>query len=598
MPKSNITIVGAGAVGLEFAARIVHTGAANVTVVAKEGSERLNAVQNNGATVIAHSADVDETGTKKDIRVPAGGISTVSDVAQILAPQDYIIIAVKGQDITKDFVAATITPLLEKNPKLAIVMAQNGIPVWFNQKTELEGKPFQSIDPDGEIAESLHGKHVIGMVLRRITNYMDEPGVVTNATRPPREEDKKLIIGTPDGRESNRLKRLNRILNAAGISTEITPAIRETLVYKLMLNIGGCVAAVAGESLDITFNNEIGVKVVTHAINEAKNTIKKRYGIELPEAGRFIEVMSSLTGYEPSIFKDIIDGKPTERQPILNTVADMRFWVGGGASPVLTALSETIEELERQTKELYSPDERRMFVKDRSVSNFTNIMNIIDNPDIPLGTRMPTTSSVGKDVFALHPETNPSPLTPEDEYFYAMYLMKKGVQPPLSAVAKPIPISGSKMMRSSSPTGSVSSSSSSDSESGIKVGSYESKSSVSSYGSYDVTPESAMSISIQDGWKRYKPSVTIDSRGRICIWFGEVRGGEKLLEIRCLQDAIVSSINPLLPTTASVGSPFRHHTSYLSFKTSNAENILKEWYATQFPGKGELEITAEAGRAK
>src|SRR5215510_11911131 len=94
----------------------------------------------------------------------SGKVGTFSIVASddpaVLGPQDYVIVAVKAQNLTE--VAKGIGPLL--GPDTSIVTAMNGVPWWFFDCIKFgAGKHrLESLDPDGGIARAMPTQRIVG----------------------------------------------------------------------------------------------------------------------------------------------------------------------------------------------------------------------------------------------------------------------------------------------------------------------------------------------------------------------------------------------------------------------------------------------------
>ena len=132
-----ICIYGAGAVGGLIAGRLAQAGH-DLSVVAR--GAHLTAILKNGLRIEAE-------GKQTAIRLRA------NNDPDKLGPQDYVIVAVKGQSLPE--VAAGIAPLLGENT--SIVTAMNGVPWWFLQAGApgTSAQRLASIDPDGHIEAAI-----------------------------------------------------------------------------------------------------------------------------------------------------------------------------------------------------------------------------------------------------------------------------------------------------------------------------------------------------------------------------------------------------------------------------------------------------------
>src|SRR5712671_2260226 len=130
-----ICIYGAGAVGGLIAGWLARSGR-NVSVVAR--GAHLDAIRRDGLRIRDRA-----TGATESFRIEAD-----SDAAK-LGPQDYVIVAVKGQSLTG--VSENISFLCSE--KTTVVTAMNGVPWWFFDRLPFAaGKQrLESLDPGGKL---------------------------------------------------------------------------------------------------------------------------------------------------------------------------------------------------------------------------------------------------------------------------------------------------------------------------------------------------------------------------------------------------------------------------------------------------------------
>ena len=113
---TKICIYGAGAIGGYMAAALTEAGA-DVSLIAR--GPHLAAIKQNGLTLL-------KNGEAKTYQL------TASDNSADLGPQDFVIISLKANAISK--IAGVMQPLL--GPETAVVSAVNGLPWWpsFNKE--------------------------------------------------------------------------------------------------------------------------------------------------------------------------------------------------------------------------------------------------------------------------------------------------------------------------------------------------------------------------------------------------------------------------------------------------------------------------------
>src|SRR5689334_6735862 len=125
-----ICIYGAGAVGGLIAARLARSGN-DVSVVAR--GAHLEAIRRDGLRVRDRAS-----GREEAVKLRA------EEDAGRLGPQDYVIVAVKAQNLTE--VASQVEKLM--NEGTSLITAMNGVPWWFfDRLPKGKGKRIEALDP-------------------------------------------------------------------------------------------------------------------------------------------------------------------------------------------------------------------------------------------------------------------------------------------------------------------------------------------------------------------------------------------------------------------------------------------------------------------
>src|SRR5260370_21493106 len=216
-----ICVVGAGAMGGSFGARLAEAGN-EVSVVAR--GAHLEAIKAKGLTLIA--------GDKRIVaKVRA------SDRPADLGPQDAVISTLKATGLGA--LAETVGPLL--GPDTPVVFAQNGIPWWYGHglaASRPAAPDLSRLDPGAALAEPV-GLHRTLRGTISSPNHVPEPGVVVNEI-PDRNT---LCVGEIDDRPSPRVGMLRAALKGAAISSPDTTDIRYDIWHKLMANLTGSTLA-------------------------------------------------------------------------------------------------------------------------------------------------------------------------------------------------------------------------------------------------------------------------------------------------------------------------------------------------------------------
>jgi 2-dehydropantoate 2-reductase len=189
-----VAVFGAGGVGGYFGGRLALAGA-EVHLIAR--GDHLRALRDRGLRVRSLAGDF-------EARLPA-----TDDPADV-GPVDYVLFCVKSYDT--ESAAARLGPLLHEGT--AVVSLQNGI------------------DNEEKIAAAIGPEHVMGGAAF-IFSTIAEPGVIAHTGGP-----RRIVFGELDGRRSDRVERLLRLCEEAGVGAPIADDIRVVLWDKFVLICG------------------------------------------------------------------------------------------------------------------------------------------------------------------------------------------------------------------------------------------------------------------------------------------------------------------------------------------------------------------------
>ena len=288
-----ICVYGAGAVGGLIAGRLAQS-AHEVSVVAR--GAQLTAIRKDGLRIL-HEEKQSVAKLKAD-----------SDPAR-LGPQDYVIVAVKGQSLPE--VAAAIAPLL--GPGTSIVTAMNGVPWWFFDRLEFgEGKlRLESLDPGGRLSRAMPTSRLVGCVVH-LAASTPEPGLIRH------NMGKRLILGEPGGKISGRTHVIVDALNAAGFDAEASSFIEKDFWVKLLGNISfNPVAALTLATANRLIADDYA-KAYMVAIMRECLAIGRAVGVDAdidPEAR--MDMARKLGAFKPSTLQDMEAGKKLEIDGLL-----------------------------------------------------------------------------------------------------------------------------------------------------------------------------------------------------------------------------------------------------------------------------------------
>jgi 2-dehydropantoate 2-reductase len=290
-----ICIYGAGAVGGLIAARLARS-AHDVSVVAR--GAQLEAIREKGLRVRER-----ESGA-----VEAFSVKAESDPAK-LGAQDYVIVAVKAQNLTD--VALHIEELFSKDT--TVVTAMNGVPWWFFDRLNFGNgaQRLESLDPAGKLARAMPTERIVGCVVH-LAASTPEPGLISH------NMGKRLIIGEPGGKNGPRTARLKDALAGAGFEVVVSGFIEKDFWVKLLGNVSfNPVSALTGSTADRLIQDG-NVKAYMVEIMREVLAIGRAVGVDAgidPEAR--IDMARSLGQFKTSMLQDMEAGKPLEIDGLL-----------------------------------------------------------------------------------------------------------------------------------------------------------------------------------------------------------------------------------------------------------------------------------------
>jgi 2-dehydropantoate 2-reductase len=290
-----ICIYGAGAVGGLIAGRLASSGH-DVSVVAR--GAQLEAIRKSGLRIRDRAA-----GTEASFPLRAD-----SDPGK-LGAQDYVIVAVKAQNLTE--VASNIGKLFDE--KTSVVTAMNGVPWWFFDRLPFGGGKhrLESLDPRGRLGAAMPTERIVGCVVH-LAASTPEPGVISH------NMGKKLILGEPGGRNTVRTERIVAALNGAGLEAAASAFIEKDFWVKLLGNVSfNPVSALTGTTADRLIEDREVKGYMVRIMREVLE-IGRAVGVDAeidPEAR--IDMARALGKFKTSMLQDMEAGKPLEIDGLL-----------------------------------------------------------------------------------------------------------------------------------------------------------------------------------------------------------------------------------------------------------------------------------------
>jgi 2-dehydropantoate 2-reductase len=244
---------------------------------------------------------------------PAGEVQTLrlraSADPAALGAQDYVIVAVKAQDLTA--VAGRIAPLL--GPDTSIVTAMNGVPWWFFDRLKFGGGKLrlETLDPHGRLARAMPAERIVGCVVH-LAASIPEPGLVQHGT------GRRLILGEPGGRNTERTQRIAEALAGAGFEAIVTREIEKEFWVKLLGNASFNPVSVLTLATADRLIGDAQVKQYMVRIMRELQEIGRAVGVDAdidPEAR--IDMARVLGRFKTSMLQDLEAGKPLEIDGLL-----------------------------------------------------------------------------------------------------------------------------------------------------------------------------------------------------------------------------------------------------------------------------------------
>jgi 2-dehydropantoate 2-reductase len=309
-----ICIYGAGAVGGLMAGRLAQAGH-EVSVVAR--GAHLTAIRDKGLRILFE---------EKEIQVCVKAESAPAR----LGPQDYVIVAVKGQSLPE--VAAGIAPLLGEST--SIVTAMNGVPWWFFDRlpfaSERTGRGdgrlrLESLDPGGKISAAMPTERVVGCVVH-LAASTPAPGLIRH------NMGQRLILGEPGCRNTARTHAIVAALQGAGFEAVESAFIEKDFWVKLLGNVSFNPVSALTLATANRLIADAQVKAYMVAIMRECLAIGRAVGVDAdidPEAR--MDMARKLGAFKTSMLQDMEAGKKLEIDGLLTGTLEIAQKAGVAA---------------------------------------------------------------------------------------------------------------------------------------------------------------------------------------------------------------------------------------------------------------------------
>ena len=294
-----ICIYGAGAIGAWLGVQLSLAGE-DVTLIAR--GPHLAAMQSNGVKLLMGGEEI--IAHPRCVEIP-----------QDAGPQDYVIITLKAHSFPG--VVDTLPPLLDDNT--TVVTGVNGIPWWYFYQLEgqYENHKLESIDPGGRIWDAVGPQRALGCVVYPAAEIV-EPGVIRHI------EGDRIILGEPDGRQSDRANELCEALKNAGFTSRVRSNIRDDIWVKLWGNL--CfnpISALTHATLDKVAGEPGTGGVCRNMMLEAQEIGEKlgaRFRINVDKR---IAGGAAVGAHKTSMLQDLELGRPMEIDALVTVVQEL-----------------------------------------------------------------------------------------------------------------------------------------------------------------------------------------------------------------------------------------------------------------------------------
>jgi 2-dehydropantoate 2-reductase len=301
-----IAIVGAGAIGGYFGARLAHAGE-DVTLIARGAN--LAALKQHGLTLI------EENGTELRTK----NVKAVERMAEA-GPQDSILLTVKAHQISP--IAADLRHLYDADT--TVVTMQNGIPWWYFWKHggTLEGTRLESVDPGGEIARHIDPARVIGSVVYPAA-VLTKPGVVEVV------EGNRFGLGEPSGEITERVKALSQGLTKAGFKAPVTSDIRGEIWLKLWGNLSFNPISALTHATLVDICKFPPTRTLAAQMMEEAQAIANKLGVTFKLGiERRIAGAEKIGAHKTSMLQDVEAGRAIELEALVGSVLELARLTG------------------------------------------------------------------------------------------------------------------------------------------------------------------------------------------------------------------------------------------------------------------------------
>jgi 2-dehydropantoate 2-reductase len=242
-------------------------------------------------------------------------------------------------------VAQKIAPLI--GPDTIVMTAMNGVPWWFFDGFggEYAGTRLASVDPDGSIAAAIPSRTIVGCVVHGSFS-LNEPGFARHGF------GKRLIIGEPNGSDSERIRSLAQLLGKADLDIVVSNKIQYDIWFKLWGNMTmNPVSAITGATCDQMLDDPLVYRFCLDIMAEAAR-IGAKIGCPISQSGEERTALTRQLGaFKTSMLQDVEAGRAVELDALVSVVREIGQMTGE-STPNIDALLG-LARLNARVKGLY-----------------------------------------------------------------------------------------------------------------------------------------------------------------------------------------------------------------------------------------------------
>jgi 2-dehydropantoate 2-reductase len=311
-----IGVVGAGAIGGHFAARLALAGH-HVSILARGAT--LQALATSGLRYTCPG--------EPERVVALGAHAHCADMGR----QDLVLIALKSHALPA--LAASLAPLI--GPGTVVLPVGNGLPWWYflAPGTPLAGLRLASVDPDGAIERTLPFEQVLGGSVMASCSS-PAPGVVHH------HSGGKVVIGEPGGGISARARDWAEVLSAAGLPATASDEIRRDLWIKLLGNACANPLSLITQASTDCLLDDPGTCAVFASLMAECLALGRQAGLTLDiDIAQRIAQTRQLGAIKTSMLQDLEAGRRVELDAILGAPLECAARLGFAAPLMQTVFA-------------------------------------------------------------------------------------------------------------------------------------------------------------------------------------------------------------------------------------------------------------------